>query len=808
MSILISFLVSLVLAVVSELLRPKPDIEDAKASGLGDFNFPTVSEARPVPCVWGLVELKAPNVIWYGDLEVVPIKKKIKTGWFSDKKVTIGYKYYIGMHAALCSGKSVMEAIFFDERSLWEGTADSDTSYEINEPNFHKGDDAGGVTGTFSFKPGDPNVSTQNNYLLNIVSPEYPDHYGTTAVIFEHMYIGNSSTLLRMSFFVRRLPIAPSAAYADIGGYANAANMIYEIVTNKDWGAALSASLIGMDSFNEVAETLYDEDFGLSLQWDNRKSYEDLIEEILRHVDGVLYYDILTGLFKLKLLRPDYTPAALPLFDESNIITLTECSKPSYEETANELHVVYYDAVARKERTVVAHDTGNLQMQGAIISIEKKYIGICTHDVAGRVAIRDMNVLAAPVLKVSFYCDRDAFNLTPGDPFRFSWADRGITEAVLRVIEIDLGSLTDSRIYIDAVEDVSSGNATIYDSSGTSGAAVYDDSPVDIVTYLQIEAPYALRSILGYVEASAEEADMATQLYLAVAPSNYSKGYDFYDKYSNSHALHVDDNGFAPTAIIYEAPGLVQEFSTSSFTVEIESGLSLWEEEDANARELSGLLYCDGEFMSYETSTITGGVYITFNNIHRGLLDTVPAVHSSIGTRIWSVQWAAQLSKRCPAAGGTVTTVAQPESTGGTLDLALCTPRLITFDSRGLKPYPPGNWRLENEYYPVNFTGDLSVSWNHRNRKLNTIETWYQTDTDVGAAEAGTTYELKFYNTSGGGLLRTESGLTGLSYTYTEADQLADNGGVTLPPGLRVTLTSSRDGYTCLQTHDWTTARS
>jgi len=798
---------SVVLMVVSELLRPKPDIEDAKASGLGDFNFPTVSEARPVPCVWGLKELKAPNIIWYGDLEVAAIKKKIKTGWFSSKKVIIGYKYYIGMHIALCSGKAAMEEIFFDERSLWAGTANADTSYGINEPEFHKGDDAGGVVGTFSFKPGDPNASTQNSYLLSRVSANYPDHYGITALVFEHMYIGNSATLLRMSFFVRRLPTAPSEAYANIGGYANAANMIYEIVTNKEWGAALSPSLIGIDSFNEVAETLYDEDFGLSMQWDNRKPYEDLIEEILRHIDGVLYYDILTGLFKLKLLRPDYTPAELPLFDESNIITLVDCAKPSYEETANELHVVYYDAVARKERTVIAHDTGNLQMQGTIISVEKKYSGICTHDIAGKVAIRDMKLLSTPILKVSFYCDRDAFDLTPGDPFRFSWADRGIGEAVLRVAEIDLGSLTDSRIYIDAVEDISSGASAIYDGSGTSGAIVADESPVDIVTYLQIEAPYILRSIAGYVEESTE-VDMATQLYLAVVPSNYTKKYDFYEKdASGFHSLHMDDNGFGPTAIIYEAPGLVQEVTTSSFTVEIESGLSLWGSEEVSSRDVSGLLYCDGEFMSYESAVVTGGVYVTFTNLHRGLLDTLPAVHSSIGTRIWSVSWAAQLNKRF-AATGSATTVAQPESTGGVLDLDSCTPRTIIFASRGLRPYPPGRVKLENQYYPVNFTGVLSIVWNHRNRELNTTELWYQTDGDVGVAETGTTYELKFYNTDGGGLLRTESGLTGTTYNYLEADQLADNGGVTLPPGLRVTMTSSRDGYTCLQTYDWTTMRS
>jgi hypothetical protein len=803
------FLVTLVLVVVAELLRPKPDIENAKQAGLGDFNFPTVSEARPVPVVWGLVEIKAPNVICYGDLKVVAITEKIKTGMFSSKKVTVGYKYYIGMHIALCTGKAdSMEAIFMDERELWAGNANADASYSINKPSFHRGQDAGGVVGTFSFKPGDPNAGTSNAYLLSKVSAQYPIHYGISSVIFEQVYIGNSPNIPKISFFVRRIPTAPSATYANIGGYANPSNIIYEILTDENWGAGLSTGVIDTASFITVAGALHTEGFAMSLIWDNRKSYADLVSEILRHIEGILYYDISTGLLKLKLLRKDYVVGNLPLFNEANILSLTDFAKPSYEETANELRLVYYDAVERKERTVVIHDTGNLQMQGTLISVEKKYAGICTQAIASKVAARDLAIMASPILKVSFYCDRSAFNLTPGDPFRFAWAEQGITEAVLRIVEIDFGLLTDGKIHVTAIEDISGGGTIVYSSEGSSGAVVANDSPVNIATYLQVEAPYPLRNFAEYVEGSAAEADMAIQLYLASKPSNYTVGYNFYEKSTTGiYSLHDNASVFCPSGTIYESPGLIKENLTASFTIDISSELDDWALV-VSAREVSGLLYCDGEYMSYESAvTINGGTHLTFTNLRRGLLDTVPAVHSSIGTRIWSVSSASQLNLRV-AATGSVITVAQPVATGGELDLASCTPRTITFASRGLKPYPPGNWKLEGAYYPSTFTGDLLVGWNHRNRQLNTGNLWYQTDADVGAAEAGTTYELKFYNTSGGALKRTVSGLTGITYTYLETDQLADNGGVTLPPGLRVTLTSSRDGYTCLQTHDWTMTRA
>jgi hypothetical protein len=47
------------LFVLSELLRPKPDLENAKPAGLGDFQFPTASEDRYVPIIWGTIQQRS-----------------------------------------------------------------------------------------------------------------------------------------------------------------------------------------------------------------------------------------------------------------------------------------------------------------------------------------------------------------------------------------------------------------------------------------------------------------------------------------------------------------------------------------------------------------------------------------------------------------------------------------------------------------------------------------------------------------------------------------------------------------------------
>ena len=43
-------------------------------ASLEDFNFPTAEPGRPVPVIYGTVLMRAPNVVWYGDLSNQPVK--------------------------------------------------------------------------------------------------------------------------------------------------------------------------------------------------------------------------------------------------------------------------------------------------------------------------------------------------------------------------------------------------------------------------------------------------------------------------------------------------------------------------------------------------------------------------------------------------------------------------------------------------------------------------------------------------------------------------------------------------------------
>lgn len=60
--------------VISYALAPKPP--SPVPASIADFDVPTAEEGRPIPVVFGTVTITGPNVIWYGDLGIEPIRKR------------------------------------------------------------------------------------------------------------------------------------------------------------------------------------------------------------------------------------------------------------------------------------------------------------------------------------------------------------------------------------------------------------------------------------------------------------------------------------------------------------------------------------------------------------------------------------------------------------------------------------------------------------------------------------------------------------------------------------------------------------
>lgn len=66
----------MVTTIISSLLAPRPKMHNAQPAQIGDKDVPLASQNAPIPVLFGTRIISGPNVVWYGDVQVRPIKKK------------------------------------------------------------------------------------------------------------------------------------------------------------------------------------------------------------------------------------------------------------------------------------------------------------------------------------------------------------------------------------------------------------------------------------------------------------------------------------------------------------------------------------------------------------------------------------------------------------------------------------------------------------------------------------------------------------------------------------------------------------
>lgn len=90
----------------------------------------------------------------------------------------------------------------------------------------------------------------------------------------------------------------------------------------------------------------------------------------------------------------------------------------------------------------------------------------------------------------------------------------------------------------------------------------------------------------------------------------------------------------------------------------------------------------------------------------------------------------------------------------------------------------------------VSYTGQVAITWKNRNRTTGLIK---KQTAATETLESGQTTTIRIYGEDGTTLLRTVTGLTGTSYDYTAAFEVADAG--SLQDSLTIKIKSVRDGH-------------
>lgn len=763
--------------IISALLQRRP--KDVQPSSLGDFNFPTAQEGRVIPYAAGTVKIAGPNVVWYGDLTIDPIKKK-SGGFFGlfAKNVTVGYKYYVGMHLALCHGAVELLQILtdgdkdvpFSSATVTVGAEEDFRRLTVDQPELFGGEEReGGLAGTIDFYRG-LSTSVGNAYLAEQLGlTEAPAYQDLCHAVFRSFYVGTSQYIKPLAFVVRRLPSSfdLDAAVTNINGDANPAEVIYELLRSQPVGLGRPPARFHNASFIAAAEQLAAENMGISIQLDDPAQADQVIQDICRHIDAVCYTDPQTGEWTLELVRLDYVLDDLLHLTEQDLLVPPEFTRGSWEDTLNEVKIEYIDREQNFERsTAQAHESANHAIRGGEISGDViPFLGISSRHLAQRIAARELKAHSYPLAKWLLRCKRGAQPLRWGRPFRLSFAPLCIAGMVLRVTSINWGRLEQGEIEIEAVEDIFAIAFTAYGAPAASNWQNPIGGAQAPTAQLAMEAPYHISQGERALLVAAVRAD-GTSLGFEVWTD---EGGGFF--HSNTHEQ------FAPSGLLADPyPRTTAALDTTGFVVETGRDLARLLSTDAAGRVRGdNLLLIGSEIMSWQTVTDNMDGTVTISGVVRGVFDTLPADHA-LGARVWFLSDGSVPSRDDPYPADLSGDIkCLPFNPRGTVAIGAVSAVPFALDSRAAKPYPPGKVRVNNNFWPdgATYQGSAELTWAHRNRLAQFDVVQQDADSVAGGQEGDYTVEVLLDGVVEAG--RTETAITGSSFTYTHAQYLEDD---------------------------------
>jgi hypothetical protein len=565
----------------------------------------------------------------------------------------------------------------------------------------------------------------------------------------------------------------------------NPAHIIRECLTDRSFGMGYPENDIDETSFVNAAVLLKQEAMGISLIWDRQSSIEDFVREILKHIDAVLYTDRNTGKFILRLIRDDYDVNELPVFDETNIESVQDFTRSAFGELINSVTVNYFDGDTDTEASVTVTDTALAEAQGAVLNTTIQYPGFTYQALAARVAQRDLKSLSSTLINATLICNRHAATLAPGDAFRFIWPDYGVN-VVMRVAEVAYGNDRENRVRIKAVQDVFTTPA-VSSVLVTPAAVEWEPTqiqPAPVTNAILVEMPYLeIVQRVGQTGANdglAEEPDAGYLQIAAARPQSQA-----INAIATRDGQFLADVAFSPTAV------LADQIDEMTDIFEIINAV------DLDLVNLGTFAQIDDELVAIETITQgSPGSPNTVMTVKRGILDTVPRPHLA-GARFyfWDQFGVSQEKGFLAAEEADVKLLTLTGS--GQLNPALAPEISLTFDSRAIRPYPPGQVKINGEYFPLAPQSTILVSWVDRNR-LQQTGSIYLGFLDGGVTpEPGVTYRVGM-ELPNGTEIYSASGIEG---SPADQWQIPDD---ELPGGVEyvwVTLAAERDGYESWQSH-------
>lgn len=686
--------------------------------------------------------------------------------------------HYMSLLMGICLGPvDSIKAFIYGEKKAFEGDITANAQVPISKPNLFGGySKEGGLKGVMEVYLGgaDQLVSPELAARLGIADPaDCPAFRGMTTVFFRgasrrgFYWAAGNPYLKTLWFQVKSIPRGLGIGAAEIvqpSGLvdANPAHIIYECMTNQDWGMGAAPSDIDVSSFLSVAATLQAEGFGLSMLWNQAGAVESFINEVIGHINGAIFPNPRTGKTTLRLLRNDYDVATLREITP-DVATIVSFNRKAWGETVNEMKVTWTNPSNEQEESVYSQDLGNISMQGSVVSDSRNYFGIRSKDLAQKVCDRELRVACAPLCSMEVTCDRKFWDVTPLECVKVTWPEYGISGLVMRVMKVSYGRTGDSAIKLSLVEDVFSLPTVAFVAPpGTSWVDPAVNAE-DITQARLMPLPAYMLVKEGGDLTSYDYPETGVTVLAANPLTTLTASFDvMLQQYTPSGGTDwVTDSTQVPFVgrALLTLP-LVPEVSSSMVPLTGSNGAVL-------SADTFLLIGNDATPMDQmELALVTARDPLTgISTVRRGILDTIPKQWAA-GTVVWAFQMDdLQALGRVFTDGETLQAKLLTNTTVDQTPIVSAPIFSEVVGARAVLPLRPANVTINGVLWPMvieDLDSTLDITWARRNRLLedNVVLAWNEADV---APEAGTTYTLQLYRVDTNALVAETTGITGTS---------------------------------------------
>jgi len=384
---------------------------------------------------------------------------------------TVGYAYFMSFTYVFAEHTTSLHGVYLDgnavygrnvvekvSRKLWNGKEVEQEVVTNNPP----------VTTntTLHFKTGKQNDTVPSHSpdgtVHYVQGGDYPmpkmqqwtgqpiKYKNLSALVFDDCFIGDG---------VRNLPqyscLLANGYYHKVSGNtddtrANPVDIIYDILKRD---LKMSDNDIAIDTFENAAATLDADGIYVGFAMTSEKKVSFWFDELLKIMDGALYYDPITNKLSLKLLRMDYNPDEITVLDDTMVSKMT-LDAPSWQDTYNKFTFKFTDPFKDDVASVEYSNTASRLSLGYDRPKTIQLTPINSMGVLSVVANRMVAKLGIPNMAVKLQVDFIDFpNLHIGAVFKLNSDKLGVYGKIFRVMKITGDAEDKAYVNITAVED-------------------------------------------------------------------------------------------------------------------------------------------------------------------------------------------------------------------------------------------------------------------------------------------------------------------------------------------------------------------